>query len=376
MSMACAKNLKRYGMNTDEKYMRLALGLAKKAEGLTNPNPAVGAVVVKNGRVVGSGYHKRCGLPHAEAVALRAAGASARGAALYVTLEPCNHYGRTPPCTDAIIARGITRVVAAMKDPNPITNGRSMKKLKRHGINTTIGVLEEEASGLNRPFIKFMKTKMPYVTVKIAESLDGKIATRSGDSRWITSDDSRAYVQKLRRKADAVMVGVNTIIRDDPMLLSRVAGPKQPARVIIDSRLRTPLTAKVFSSTKVSPVIIATTRLASSRKAGAFVSKGATIIFTGLKGGRVDLKDLLKRLGSMNMIDLLVEGGGELVAALLEEKLVDRLLFFMAPKIIGGRNAVTSVEGRGIGRVKDALDLGIISVKRFSKDIMIEAKVK
>jgi diaminohydroxyphosphoribosylaminopyrimidine deaminase/5-amino-6-(5-phosphoribosylamino)uracil reductase len=361
-------------MSADEKYMREAIALAKKAEGLTNPNPAVGAVVVKGGKIVGKGYHKRCGLPHAEVNALGQAGARARGATLYVTLEPCDHYGRTPPCTEAVIRSGIKRVVAAMEDPNPITRGRGIRKLRAAGISSTVGVLAEEAASLNKPFITFMNKKRPYVTVKIAESLDGKIATRTGDSKWITSDDSRAYVQKLRYKADAVMVGVNTVIKDDPMLLSRMSGYRQPARVIIDSRLTTPLNAKIFSSVKASPVIIATTRKASSRKAAAYAAKGAVVVFAGSKGDRVGLKDLLKKLGGMGIIDLLVEGGGELVSSLLEEKLIDRFLFFIAPKIVGGRDAVTSVEGRGIEKMKDALDLRYVTIRRFAKDILIEAR--
>jgi diaminohydroxyphosphoribosylaminopyrimidine deaminase/5-amino-6-(5-phosphoribosylamino)uracil reductase len=224
-----------------------------------------------------------------------------------------------------------------------------------------------------------MEKKRPYVTVKIAESLDGKIATRTGDSKWITSDDARAYVQKLRYKADAVMVGVNTIIRDDPMLLPRIAGPKSlermPARVIVDSRLTTPVNARIFSSAKTSPVIIATTKKVPSRRAAVYASRGATVVFTGSKSGRVDLKDLFKKLGGMGIIDVLVEGGGELVYSLLEEKLIDRFLFFIAPKIIGGRDAVTSVEGRGIEKMKDAIDLSGVTIRRFTRDILIEARV-
>lgn len=361
-------------MDRDELYMRRALGLAARGRGLTHPNPCVGALVVKGDRIVGAGYHRRCGLPHAEADALRRAGKAARGSTLYVTLEPCNHFGRTPPCTDLIIRSGVKRVVAAMKDPNPVTGGRGIRRLKARGIATVVGVLEAEAEALNLPFIKFMKTNMPYVTLKIAESLDGKIATRAGDSRWITSDSSRAYVHRLRRKADAVMVGANTAVTDDPTLLARVPGRKQPARVVVDSGLRTPLTARIFSTVFSSPVIIATTSKASSRKAAAYAMKGATVLFAASKGGRVGLKDLLRRLGRMGLIDILVEGGGELAASLVEARLVDRFLFFIAPKIIGGRGAVPSVGGRGVGRVGDALSLSDVKIRRFAKDILIEAK--
>ncbi len=362
-------------MNTDKRYMRMALRLAARARGLTNPNPAVGAVIVKAGRVVGTGFHRRCGLPHAEVNAIRRAGPAAKGATLYVTLEPCNHFGRTPPCTEAIIQSGIRKVVVAMKDPNPITSGRGIRKLKQRGIRVVMAVLEAEARELNKPFTKYIRSGMPYVTLKIAESLDGKIATRTGDSKWITSPDARAYVHSLRRTVDAVMVGVNTVIKDDPLLLARTPGVKQPARVIVDSTLKTPLNAGIIESVRVSPVIIATTRKVSSRRAAAYVKMGATVIFTASKKGRVDLRDLMKKLGQMEIIDILVEGGGEISATLIDERLADRMLFFIAPKIIGGRNAVPSVGGDGIRRMKDAVTLNIMNVKRFSKDILLEAEV-
>lgn len=363
-------------MKTDEKYMRMALALARRARGLTSPNPAVGAVIVKLGKVVGSGYHRRAGLPHAEAVAISRAGSLARGATLYVTLEPCNHFGRTPPCTDAIIASGIRRVVIGMRDPNPITDGRGIKKLSAHRISTTIGVLKDEAEGLNLPFIKFMKRGLPYVTVKIAESLDGKIATRTGDSKWISSNESRSRVQKMRESSDAVMVGVNTVIGDRPILLARApyGRARQPVRVIVDTRLRTPLDSPVLSTANVSPVIIATTEGATKKRFDAYRSKGATIIITKSRDGRVDLADLCRRLGRMGIINILVEGGGELVAGLLRAKLIDRFLFFIAPRIIGGILAPTSVEGLGAGNIKDAVDLKDIRVTRSSTDILIEAR--
>ena len=341
-------------MKTDEKYMRLALSLARRAKGLTSPNPAVGAVIVKAGKVVGKGYHKRCGLPHAEINALNAAGDKAKDATLYVTLEPCDHFGRTPPCTDAIIKARIKRIVAGMKDPNPANNGRGIRKLRKHGIKTSVGVLEDKARDLNRPFIKFITTGMPYVTVKMAESLDGKIATKTGDSKWVTSEDSRQYVRKLRSKVDAVMVGVNTVIKDDPALLSRIPGVREPARVIVDSDLKTPRNAKIFSTASISPVYIATAKR---------------------KHGKVDLRDLLKKLGKMGMINVMVEGGGGLVAGLIEKKLVDEFLFFIAPKIIGGKDAVTSVEGTGVRQMSQALMLNNMKIRKFRKDILITAEV-
>ena len=339
-------------MNIDEKYMRIALGLARKAEGLTNPNPTVGAVIVKDGRIIGKGYHRACGLPHAEINALKSAGPKAKGATLYVTLEPCDHFGRTPPCTEAIIGSGIKKVVIAMKDPNPLNNGRGIKRLNRAGIKTEAGVLGKEAARLNAPFVKFITTGRPFVTVKMAQSLDGKIATRSGESRWISSEASRRYVHELRGKVDAVMVGVNTVIKDDPLLLSKTKAGKQPARIIVDGKLKTPRNARIFSRMSGSPVIIATTK----------------------KKGRVDLKDLLRTLGRMGMMHILVEGGGELVASLVEEALADRFLFFIAPKIIGGRAAPTSVEGKGLAELEKAPVLKNINVKRFADDILIEGE--
>lgn len=363
-------------MNADKRYMRVALSLAGKAQGMTSPNPSVGAVIVRGGRIVGKGYHKRCGLPHAEPVALKDAGRAARGATMYVTLEPCDHFGRTPPCTDAIIGSGIKRVVIAMKDPNPFTDGRGIKKLRAHGIKTTLGVLRDEAAAINRPFIKCMTKKMPYVTVKLAQSIDGKIATRTGDSKWITSDDSRAFVQKLRRSADAVMVGVNTVIRDDPALLPRQVRrrPGKPVRIVVDSRLRTPLDSRIMRSVRDAAVLIVTTDKVSARKAAAYVIKGASVLFAKSKGGMVDLKDMMRKIAKMRITDVLVEGGGELAAGLVDERLADRFIFFIAPKIIGGRSAVTSVEGRGIGMVKKAFPLADLKIRRFAEDIMIEAE--
>ncbi|MDD5136172.1 MAG: bifunctional diaminohydroxyphosphoribosylaminopyrimidine deaminase/5-amino-6-(5-phosphoribosylamino)uracil reductase RibD, partial [Candidatus Omnitrophica bacterium] len=339
-------------MNPDERYMRMALGLARRAQGLTSPNPAVGAVIVKGGRIVGKGYHKRCGLPHAEVNALDDAGAKARGAVLYVTLEPCDHFGRTPPCTDAIIDAGIRKVVVGMKDPNPVNNGKGIRKLNRAGIGTVVGILEDEARDLNKPSIKFITTGMPYVTVKMAESLDGKIATKTGDSRWITDTDSRRFVHGLRSKVDAIMVGARTVVKDDPLLLSNLSKGRQPVRVIVDSALKIPKSAKIFSRMDESPVIIATTK-------------------AGSKPGRVDLRDLLKKLGGMGICHLLVEGGGEIVASLVEKRLVDEFLFFIAPKIIGGRDAATSVEGAGIKKMREALNFSKMRIRKFKKDILI-----
>ena len=331
------------------KYMRTAVGLAKKADGMTSPNPLVGAVLVKAGRLVGRGYHKRCGLPHAEVNAIHDAGPAAKGCDLYVTLEPCDHFGRTPPCTGAIIEAGIKRVIIGMKDPNPINNGKGIARLKRAGIKVVTGVLEKEAISINLPYIKYIKKGLPHVTLKMAQSLDGKIATSTGNSKWITSEEARAYVQRLRGKVDAVMVGANTVLKDDPSLLCKIPGAKQPARVIAGGRMSIPTSAKIFRSADKSKVIVA----------------------VGPEG-KVDLKGLLKKLGKMGLINILVEGGGELAASLVKMGLVDRYLFFIAPKIIGGRSAVTSVEGEGVKFVKDAVKLKGIKATMVGQDILIE----
>lgn len=361
-------------MNIDERYMRIAIDLAKSAEGLTSPNPIVGAVIVKDGKIVGKGYHKKAGLPHAEVSALRQAGKLAEGATLYVSLEPCNHFGRTPPCTDAVIKSGIKKVVIAMIDPNPINNGKGLRRLKENGVRTKVGILKEEAKSINRPYIKFITARLPYVTIKIAQSLDGKIATKTGDSKWITQEDPRRYVHELRAKVDAVMVGVNTIIKDDPLLISKVSKDKQPIRIIADSNLEIPLNSKIFSHIDDSPVIIATTKRSSKIK--DYEGKGAEVLIVKQKDGKVDLKSLLKILGSRHIAHILVEGGGELVASFLKENLADKLLFFIASKIIGGRDAITSVEGNGVSKVDDAIMLKDMKIKRFGKDILIEADVK
>jgi len=334
----------------DLKFMRMALKLAGARRGLTNPNPTVGAVVVKRGKIVGSGFHKKCGLPHAEVNALVSAGDKAKGADLYVTLEPCCHFGRTPPCTDAIIRAGIKRVVIAKKDPNPINNGKGSAKLRRAGIKTIVGILAQEAAALNRPYAKFIRKKIPYVTLKMAQSLDGKIATRTGDSKWVTSESSRRYVDALRGRVDAVMVGAKTVLKDDPSLTCKIPGAKQPLRIVAGGRSRIPRSAKILYDNGSSEVLIV---------------RGP--------GGRVDLQKLLEKLGDSGVAHILVEGGGELAASFIKERLVDQYLFFIAPKIIGGRDAVTSVEGDGIKDLGRAVGLKNVSVHKIGEDLLIEA---
>lgn len=341
-------------MSNDEKYMRMAIRLAKKAEGRTSPNPVVGAVIVKSNRIVGRGYHKRAGLPHAEVNALKQAGKTAKDATLYVSLEPCDHFGRTAPCTDAIIKNGIKKVVIGMKDPNPLNNGKGIKKLKDQGIKVVISNIQKEAKSINRPYLKFITKRLPFITVKVAQSLDGKIATKTGDSKWVSSEDSRRYVHWLRSKVDAVMVGANTVIRDDPLLLSKLSKDRQPARIIINGNSKIPAKSKIFFTSAKSPVMLASSILGSNKK--------------------VDLIKLLEILAKKGIMHILVEGGGELISSLIGRDLVDRMIIFIAPKVIGGRRAITSVEGSGVARIEDAFNFKIKNIRRFKKDIMIEAE--
>ena len=345
----------------DERYMRLALALARRGLGETSPNPVVGAVVVAGGRIVGRGYHRRAGGPHAEAAALRHAGPRARGATLYVTLEPCNHTGHTPPCCDAILDAGIARVVAAMKDPNPLTNGRGIRRLRRAGVRVTTGVLDAEARRLNAPFVKCMTARMPWVVAKIAQSLDGKIATTTGQSQWISSPQARRFAHQLRRDADAVVIGVNSVLTDDPLLTARdpdrPARRRRPVKIIVDSRLRTPLARRCFSSASPAPTIVATT-VTAARKRAALARRGVTVLTLPPSGGRVPLAKLFRLLARRyELTSVLIEGGGELLAGALAERLVDRLVCITAPMVIGGKTAPSSVGGPGVPHLREAIRL-------------------
>lgn len=341
----------------DERYIRLTLKLAMRAQGLTSPNPCVGAVVVKNGRIVGMGYHKRAGGAHAEIYALRQAGRKANGATLYVSLEPCCHYGKTPPCVDSIISSGIRRVVAAMRDPNPLNNGRGISTLKKRGIATDVGILRDEARRVNEVFIKYITKKMPFVTVKVAQSLDGKIATRTGDSKWISGEEARRFVHHLRSKVDAIIVGSRTVLKDDPLLTarrpSRTGFNKQPLRVILCGGSKMPASARILNS-----------------------KGGAVIMAKARKNGRVDIKELLKDLAKRGAANVLIEGGGEVIASAFEAKVVDKIYFFISPKIIGGRQAVTSVEGAGVDRVGKAIKIKKAAIHKLGGDFMIEGYVR
>ena len=359
----------------DVTYMAAALTCARKGIGRTSPNPVVGSVIVKDGRIVGADYHHRAGLPHAEALALRQAGERARGATLYTTLEPCDHTGRTPPCTDAILRAGIARVVAAAIDPNPITNGRGVARLRRAGVSVTTGVLRAEAERLNEPFRKAMVERLPYTIAKIGQSLDGKIATVSGESRWITSAASRRLTHQLRSRVDAILVGVNTVLQDDPRLTVRGvrSRPGHPIKVIVDSRLRTPRSARCLAPGS-TPVILATTHPSRAR-AARYRGRGIDVISFPAKSGRVPLRALFRVLAQRGVQSVLVEGGGEVLAGVLRERLVDRVAFFLSPRIIGGRTAPGAVGGPGIRRLADAWPLEEMTVRRIGPDLLIEARV-
>lgn len=343
--------------------------LARKAN--PSPNPKVGAVLVREGEIVGEGWHEEFGGPHAEINALKQAGELARGATLYINLEPCSHTNKkTPPCTPEIIQAGIKKVVCAMEDPNPQVNG--VEELKRAGVEVEVGVLNEEALRLNEKFVKFISTRLPFVTLKCAESLDGKIACNTGESKWITCEKARKLARRLRAEHDAVLVGVETVLKDNPQLTTRMKGEKNPIRIILDSHLRVPIEAKVFADENA---VIATTDKYDANKKNELEKKGVRVIVCGGDGsGRVDVRELVKRLGELNISSLLVEGGSEVNASFIEAGLVDKFLFFIAPKIIGGRQAKGAVGGKGVGKVSEAIELRIEKVRRIGSDFLVEAR--
>lgn len=355
--------------------MEKAIALAERARGDTSPNPLVGAVVVKDGAIVGEGWHKKAGLPHAEVVALDAAGERSSGATLFVTLEPCCHEGKTPPCTKRIIGAGIKRVVAAMKDPFPLVAGKGFEELRRAGIEVSYGLCEKKARRMNEVFLTYVETGRPFVTMKAAVSADGKIATKTGSSRWITCTASRDYVHGQRGFHDAVMTGVETVLSDNPSLTCRLPGKKQRVkpRIVLDSRGRTPIDARVLEAPPGQKTIIAATERILPEKKAALEKAGAEVIVVNTDGdGRVDLVHLMEILGKREICSVFVEGGGRVNAAALKAGIVDKLLLFIAPKIIGGRDAPTFVEGEGIESVEEAKPLSLVSMLRFDDDIMCE----
>lgn len=358
----------------DKLYMQMALDLAAIAMGRTSPNPMVGAVVVKDDRVVGQGYHARAGTPHAEIQALREAGELAGGATLYVTLEPCCHHGRTGPCTEAVIQARVSRVVVAMTDPNPLVAGQGIQRLKDAGIAVTSGVLESDARLLNEVFIKYITTRLPFVVLKTAMSLDGKIATARGESRWITGTAAREYVHQLRDRYDAILVGVGTVLADDPALTTRLpeGGGKDPVRVVLDSQARTPLSAQVIKRQSEAPTIIVTAPGAPPERVQLLQEAGAQVLEVPGGEGGIDLAVLLQELGQREITSVLVEGGARVNGAFITGHLVDKVYWFIAPKFIGGASAPGPLSGPGIAHLQDAPSVQDITLTRYGEDICIE----
>lgn len=369
-------------MTKDGIFLKQTLKLAKKGLGQTNPNPMVGAVIVKNGKIIGKGYHKRVGLPHAEIEALRSAKERLKGATLYTNLEPCSHFGRTPPCVQAIIKAGINRVVCSTLDPNPKVQGKGIRALKKADIKVSVGLLEKESRLLNEPFFIFHKKKRPFIAIKFAASLDGKIAAKTGDSKWITNEKARSYARKLRRHYQSVLVGINTILKDDPSLGitpcaefgARVkAGTsaiecekKEPLRIILDPSLKIPLNSQVLRDNNV---IIVTTMFAN--KKNLEMLKKRAVPFRCYKNKIIPLPRLLDDLKKQEIISILVEGGGETIGHFIDKGLVDKLYAFYSPIIVGGKKAVTAVSAEGIKNLKSAIRFSNISFKHFGDNFLL-----
>lgn len=359
---------------SDEDYMRRAFSLAVRAVARTSPNPAVGAVVVRGGRIVGEGYHRRAGGPHAEVIALRNAGRRARGATLYVTLEPCCHLDkRTPPCTDTIRSSGVKRVVVAAKDPNPAVRGRGIWRMRAQGIEVSVGLMGDRARRLNESYIHWITTGRPFVTLKIAATLDGKIATSTGESQWITGPRAREYTHRLRRRVDAVLVGLGTVLVDDPQLTARGTAPgRDPHRVVADERLMIPPNARVLRPREGSMAIVATTGLASAARRRRLERGHVRVLATKSRDGLVDLPDLMRRLGALRITSVLIEGGAELNASALKAGVVNKVIVMIAPTLLGGRDAVGAIGGTSPKRLDDAVKLREPSVRRAGDDVIVE----
>lgn len=361
----------------EERYMRMALSLAARGRGMTHPNPMVGAVLVKDGVVVGRGYHKGPPNPHAEAEAIEEAGPAAGGADLYVTLEPCNHHGRTPPCTEAIVGAGIRRVIVAARDPNPHVRGGGVERLEECGVEVRTGVLEEESRRLNEAYEKLVLSGRPLVVVKMAATADGRTATRTGASRWITGEEARKEVHRMRRESDAVMVGRGTVEADDPELTVRMVPlgrARPPLRVVVDSHLFIPESSRLARG-EGPRVLVAATREHDPEKRELLRARGVEVLEIAEKGGRVDLAELVRALGAMGVARLLVEGGPTLVGALLQEGLADRLALFLAPRVFGDGEARAWAEGRTVLDPREGIPLRWERVRRLGGDLLLEAEI-
>jgi len=361
----------------DKQWMGLALDLAAKALGFTRPNPAVGAVLVKNGRLVARGYHRAAGRPHAEAMALRRAGKAARGATLYLNLEPCCHFGRTPPCTDAVIRAGVRRVVASMLDPNPLVGGKGIEQMRAAGIEVDVGLLAREAEILNEPFLTFHRLGRPLFVAKWAMTLDGRMSTRGGDSRWISNEQSRRYVHELRARYDAVMVGIGTVLADNPRLNVRLPGRRrviQPTRIIVDGTGKLPLKANCLNPAGAGPTIVATTVAASREWVSQLLRRDLTVLVVDGSHGNVDLVSLAEQLHGLGIQSVLVEGGPRVLNSFFAAGLVDRVVAFVAPRIVGG-GPKSALGGWGVREMKDAVTLEDTTIRHFDEDVCIEGRV-
>jgi diaminohydroxyphosphoribosylaminopyrimidine deaminase / 5-amino-6-(5-phosphoribosylamino)uracil reductase len=361
-----------------EMFMRRALSLAEKGTGYTNPNPLVGAVLVKNGNVIGEGYHMKYGGKHAEINAFLNATEDVKDATLYVNLEPCSHYGKTPPCANAIVEKGIKRVFIGLMDPNPKVAGKGIEILRSNGVEVNVGLLEDECKKINEIFLKYITTNLPFCILKTAMTLDGKIASYTGSSRWVTNELSRKYVHELRNKVSAIMVGIGTILADDPQLNVRLQDKvlRDPIRIIVDSTAKIPLSAKALNVNSSTKTILATTERAGLDKINLLKEMGTEIIVTPQKNGRVDLSYLMKALGERKIDSVLLEGGSDLNFSAFEEGIVDKVITFIAPKIIGGVSAKTPIGGKGIASMNDAIEVKNMEIRNFGDDFMLEGYIK
>ena len=360
-------------MENDKLYMQEAMALAESGRGHTSPNPMVGCVLVKDGRIIGKGYHHQYGALHAERDALAACTESTVGATAYVTLEPCCHHGKQPPCTDALLAAGISRVVVGLTDPNPLVCGKGIEILRGHGVSVEVGLMEDELREQNRIFLKYITEKRPWVSLKAAMTLDGKIATADGDSRWVTSESARSFVHQLRGYHSGICVGAGTVRADDPMLDCRFEGLKNPVRILPDSRASLSPDSRIAKSSGSIRTILAHTQAADAGKLEILRACGIETLPCGTRDAHVDLEDMLDKLGALRIDSILLEGGEELNGSFIEQGLVDEYYFFVAPKILGGADAKTAVGGKGFPRMSEALGLRIESVKQFGPDLLIHA---
>jgi diaminohydroxyphosphoribosylaminopyrimidine deaminase / 5-amino-6-(5-phosphoribosylamino)uracil reductase len=361
----------------EEEYMDMALSLAKRGLGATSPNPMVGAVLVRGRQIIGKGYHKKAGLPHAEVMAIESAKEATAGATMFVNLEPCSHWGKTPPCVQTIIKAGIRKVVVAMTDPNPRVNGKGVEALRKAGIEVKVGLREAEARRLNEAFVTYMEKGRPFFIAKAAISLDGKIATRTLDSKWISNEESREHASRLRSVMDGIIVGINTVVSDNPFLIPKLPRPKKyPVRLILDSRLRIPLTSEIVKTAEKYKTWIFAGEKAPEDKEMKLKGFGIEVLrVADGENGRLSLTHVSEELHKREIVSVLVEGGGEIHSAFLTAGLVDKVILFFAPIIIGGKGALNFVGGKGIDFLKNAHRINITTVKRFREDIYVEGYV-